>query len=92
MPFAGVDPMRPWQAFLTLTVQSIVNQGFDPGSGVDKTLSAEARTLGKEMRYLETLEQQLGFFTGLSPETEKELLVMMIRDWDNRIVSFDRAV
>lgn len=89
LPFQGVNPMRPWNAFLTLSVQFIVNQGFDPASGVDSVLTNEARTKGKTLRFFETLEQQLAFFTELPPETEKALLELTIRDWDEQAESFD---
>ena len=89
LPFQGVNPMRPWNAFLTLSVQFIVQQGFDPGSGVDSVLLAEARTKGKELRFFETIGEQLALFTGLAPETEKKLLELTIRDWDNQTESFD---
>lgn len=90
LPFAAINPMRPWQAFLTLSVRLIVQQGFDPGSGVDSVLLAEARSLGKEIRFFETLEQQLELFTGLDPKVEKALLVMTINDWDDEIAAFER--
>ncbi len=89
LPYEGVDPMRPWNAFLTLSVQFIIQQGFDPGAGVDSTLLAEARTKGKAIRFFETIEEQLALFTGLSPRTEKELLVLTLRDWENQAESFD---
>ena len=89
LPFQGVNPMRPWNAFLTLSVQFIVQQGFDPGSGVDSVLLAEARTKSKSLRFFETIEQQLGLFTGLGPETEKKLLELTIRDWEHQKESFD---
>ena len=89
LPFAGVDPMRPWNAFLTLSVQFIVKQGFDPGSGVDSVLLKEARTKRKDVRFFETIEDQLELFTGLDPATEKALLVMTIREWDEQSESFD---
>lgn len=89
LPFEGVNPMRPWNAFLTLSVQFIVQQGFTPGSGVDTTLLAESRTKSKEVRFFESIEQQLALFTGLSPAVEKDLLVLTIRDWDNQAESFD---
>ncbi len=89
LPFAAIDPMRPWQAFLTFSVKFIIKQGFDPGAGVDTVLSKEARTLGKDTHYFETLEEQLGFFTELPPEIEKALLVLTIRDWDAQAAAFD---
>ncbi len=89
LPFEGVNPMRPWNAFLTLSVQFIIQQGFDPGAGVDSKMLAEARTKGKSIRFFETIEEQLALFTGLSPETEKDLLVLTIRDWEHQAESFD---
>lgn len=89
LPIEGVNPMRPWYAFLTLSVQFIVQQGFEPGSGVDATLLAEARTKGKDIRFFETIEEQLELFTGLNPETELALLELTIRDWSQQAESFD---
>lgn len=87
--FNAVDRLRPWHAFLTLSVQFIVQQGFTPGSGVDTTLLSEARIKSKELRFFESIEEQLTLFTGLSPAVEKDLLVLTIRDWDNQAESFD---
>lgn len=89
LPFEGINPMRPWNAFLTLSVQFIVQQGFTPGSGVDTTLLAESRTKGKNVRFFESIEEQLALFTGLSPSIEKDLLILTIRDWDNQAENFD---
>ncbi|WP_428406862.1 TraB/GumN family protein [Hyphococcus sp.] len=89
LPFAAIDTMRPWNAFLSLSVQFIINQGFQPGSGVDSVLLADAKAGGKDVRFFETIEQQLAFFTGLSPEVEKELLLITIRDWDDQTAAFD---
>ena len=89
LPFEGVNPMRPWNAFLTLSVQFIIQQGFNPGAGVDSVLLAEARTKGKKLRFFETIEEQLALFTGLSAKVEKDLLVLTIRDWEHQAESFD---
>ena len=89
LPLASVDVMRPWQAFLTLSVQFIISQGFDPSSGVDSVLTQDAKADGKELQFFETIEQQLGFFTGLSSKTETDLLAITLRDWDQQIESFD---
>ncbi|WP_411819520.1 TraB/GumN family protein [Hyphococcus formosus] len=89
LPFAAVDTMRPWNAFLALSVQFIINQGFEPGSGVDSVLLKNAKLSDKEVRFFETLEEQLSLFTGLDPETEKMLLTVTIRDWDEQQAAFD---
>ena len=89
LPIAAIDPMRPWNAFLTLTVQFIVKQGFEPGAGVDSVLLAEARTLGKNVLFFETIEEQLALFTELDSKTEKNLLLITLRDWDNQAAAFE---
>lgn len=89
LPFAAVDPMRPWYAFLSLSVQFIVNQGFEPGHGADSVLSREAKVAGKDLRFFETIDEQLAFFTSLDPNVEKNLLILTIRDWDKQAASFD---
>ena len=88
LPFAAIDPMRPWFAFLTLSVQFIVDQGFAPGAGLDTILLSEARGLGKELAFFESIEEQLALFTDLPPETEKSLLVLTLRDWENQTTAF----
>ncbi len=88
LPFAAIDPMRPWFAFLTLSVQFIVDQGFAPGAGLDTILLSEARGLGKELVFFESIEEQLALFTDLPPETEKALLVLTLRDWENQTAAF----
>lgn len=89
LPFDGINPMRPWQAFLTLSVQFIIQQGFEPGAGVDTALLSDARAFGKDVRFFETIEEQLALFTGLAPETEKALLELTIHDWESQAESFD---
>ena len=65
LPFAAIDTMRPWQAFLTTTVQYIVSKGFDPGSGVETILLKEARLRDRNLQFFETVEEQLSLFTSL---------------------------
>ena len=89
MPLAAIDVMRPWQAFLSLSVQFIINKGFDPSAGVDSVLLSEARGTGKELKFFETINEQLGFFTGLSTEVEEELLTLTLRDWDAQVDGFN---
>ncbi len=89
LPLAAVNPMRPWNAFLTLSVQFITSKGFEPGAGADAALLAEARTLGKDLAFFETMEEQLALFTELDPETEEKLLAVTLRDWDDQEESFD---
>jgi len=89
LPLKAVDPMRPWQAFLTLSVQFIVKEGFDPASGVETVLLSEARAGGRTLKFFETVEEQLRLFSNLSPQAEKDLLVTTLREWDQHTDDFD---
>jgi uncharacterized protein YbaP (TraB family) len=89
LPMAAVDPMRPWQAFLRISINFIVAQGFDPASGVETVLLKEAKARGKDLKFFESIEQQMGLFTGLAPATEKKLLVLTLHEWENQKADFD---
>ena len=90
LPPAVLDTMRPWQAFLILSVKLIEQKGFEPSSGLETKLLAEGRARGRDFVFLETVGQQLGFFTGLAPEVEKSLLALTVRDWEKQTEEFDR--
>jgi uncharacterized protein YbaP (TraB family) len=89
LPMEAVDPMRPWHAFLRISVGFIVAQGFDPGSGVETVLLKEGKARGKDLKFFETIDEQLALFTSLRPDTEKDLLVLTLRDWDRQKEEFD---
>ena len=74
MAQGALEPYRPWLAALTLTVVPLIQAGYDPQSGVDRAIDAYGDAAGKTMRALETPEQQLNFFGGLSPELQREML------------------
>lgn len=79
-PFETLEPLRPWFAGLQLTVAFALKQGFDPNSGVDRILEAEASKAGKVLDQFETAADQLGIFVNLTPEQEKAFLVLGSRD------------
>lgn len=88
LPAAALEPMRPWQAFLTLGVQFILSQGFDPGSGLETKLLAEARARGREIRFLETVGEQLTMFSTLPSKVERDLLTLTLREWERQSAEF----
>ncbi len=75
---ANFEPMRPWFAALNLGVFQIQQQGYDPESGIDQVLVADAAAQGKTLRYFEDFEFQLRIFSDLSPELELEMLLSTI--------------
>lgn len=74
LPSGALEGVKPWLAALTLTVMPLVQAGYDPASGVDRSIDAYSDNAGKTMRALETAEQQLTFFADLSPEVQREML------------------
>jgi len=75
LPQALVEPMKPWLVAMTLESQSMVARGYDPRSGVEAVLGEEAEAAGKELRYFETVEEQLGFFASLPEADQVSFLV-----------------
>jgi uncharacterized protein YbaP (TraB family) len=75
---AALDPLRPWLAAITVGVQWIVSKGFDPSSGVDQQVWNWAKENGKERATLETIEDQLNVFAGLTREQEIEYLIVSL--------------
>jgi hypothetical protein len=86
---AEIERMRPWYAFLALSVKFIESKGFEPGAGLESRLIAEGRARGRDFVFLETMRQQLAFFSKLTPESERSLLVLTIRDWEQETAEFD---
>lgn len=83
MPAGALEGLKPWLAGLTLTVVPLVQAGFDPESGVDRSIDAYADAAGKTMRAFETPEQQLGFLAGLSPDLQRQMLSEAIAETGN---------
>jgi hypothetical protein len=68
-----VAHLRPAMAAMTLTLVELRHLGVNLG-GVDQHFSQRARADGKTLRFLETLDQQLGFMTALDQENPDEIL------------------
>ncbi|MBO9547527.1 TraB/GumN family protein, partial [Caulobacter sp.] len=75
-----MEPMRPWLAALTLSLQPLLKAGYDPQSGVERLLNARARAAGKPVSAFETLEQQVRFFADMTPADEMAMLKSTLDD------------
>lgn len=82
-PQGALEGYKPWLAALTLTVAPLQRAGYDPASGVDRSVDSYSDNAGKTMRSLETAEQQLSFFANLSPEMQREMLQEAITESEN---------
>lgn len=82
IPPAQLDLYQPWLASVAISIGSMAKAGYDPESGVDKALGAEARAAGKTMRWFETAQEQLSFIAGLSEKTQIQMLAETLDEVD----------
>jgi uncharacterized protein len=78
VPAAALDRLETWAAGLSLLAVSFQRMGLKADAGVESKLAASYR--GKPVSGLETVEQQLGYFDGLSEESQRAFLVGVLDD------------
>src|SRR5204863_553683 len=72
---ALLERLQPWLAAITLSMAPVEQAGFDPNSGVDRTINNEAVASDKHRRAFETVEQQLHFVADLPPPVQRQMLL-----------------
>ncbi len=92
LPQAAYDRMKPWLAAVTATITPLGKLGYDAGSGPEKVLGAAAKAAGKPVVGLETAEQQLGFFDGLSTPAQVEFLTASVDELPKLPAEMERMV
>lgn len=75
---AMLQPFEPWLAAMTIEQLRLQQLGLDPDYGVEQQLLKKAREEHKEVRGLETLEEQLGTLAGLSPKAQRAFLLQTL--------------
>lgn len=68
VPIDAMNTFEPWMASVNLGVMKLVNDGYDPNSGVESVI--ETAGTGKAFGYLEEISQQTDAFD-LLPEDEQ---------------------
>jgi len=91
-PPQALEPMRPWLAALTVSLTPLLRAGYDPESGVEKLLGAQAKAAGKPVSALETMEQQVRFFADMTPTQETQLLESTLDEIDEGPAKIDALV
>ncbi len=75
LPIEALQPMRPWFAAINISVKMMLDEGFDPNSGVEKVIERAALEQGARFAYLETVQDQLGGLAGLSDCEQVDFLM-----------------
>ena len=86
------DPMQPWLVYMTLSAIPAMQAGYDPNSGIDKILQAEAKSANKPVRGFETAEDQLHFMAGFPTDLQVKLLHQTLVDLPESVKRMDEIV
>ncbi len=80
IPIAMLGQTEPWLAAITVEQMILFRLGFDPQYGIEVHLSAKAIEDEKEILGFETVREQLEFLDGLSPPTQRLLLIQTLKE------------
>jgi len=78
-----VAPMKPWLVSMTLSAVALQQVGFTPELGVDMHFFERAGEGGKRIVALETIEDQIDVFDGLTPDQQVALLESTLTEMDS---------
>lgn len=88
----AVDRWKPWFVAINIAQLQMVKAGYQADKGVEMTITSMANEAGKNMRYLETAEQQLRILAGLPEESQIEFLVAGVEAYEETPEMLDELV
>ena len=74
----AVNGVRPWLLGLQISISSIVQAGYDSSKGVDTVLNLEARSSGKEVKFLESAEHQIRILSDVAMDDQVSGLMVTL--------------
>src|SRR5262249_16029829 len=89
---SSLDGFRPWLAELILVTSRIAKENASPQSGADIELEEAVLREGKEMRYLETLEQQINLIVPSDPKVELSEFEASLKEFRTEKDSFPALI
>lgn len=91
LPAQLFAPMKPWFASLMLSSLVLQRGGYETAAGIDMHFFERAQAAGTAVIGLETVEEQLDVFEGLSPAGQVAMLASTITELDDTLEQLDRA-
>ncbi|MDE2219188.1 MAG: TraB/GumN family protein [Gammaproteobacteria bacterium] len=82
LPAEAVEHFQPWFAAMVLEQLTLVQAGYESGAGVDMQLTRSAMADHKPIVALETMDEQIGFFSHLAPAEQRDFLRGTLKDLD----------
>jgi len=80
IPLEMLERTEPWLAAITIEQLALARIGFNPSYGVEMHLLKKAASDGKKILGFESVEQQLAYLDGLSPEAQRALLMQTLTE------------
>jgi uncharacterized protein YbaP (TraB family) len=77
------ERFQPWFAAMALEQMALAQAGFESSTGVDMQLTRSATADHKSIVALETMSEQMGFFSHLSLDEQRQFLRSTLRDLDS---------
>lgn len=87
-----LNVFRPWFAALTISNAAMTRAGYDPSSGVDTNVEALFKERGIKPNGLETAEEQIKVFGGMTREQELAYLRETMEEYENAATELDKMV
>jgi len=76
----ALDTMQPWYATVVISDAAIRAAGYGSSAGVDTQLRQDMTAAGKQLRFLETVEQQLSALADLPQDVQLTYLGFALAD------------
>ncbi|MEO1475631.1 MAG: TraB/GumN family protein [Pseudomonadota bacterium] len=92
VPRSSFDNMRPWLAAIQMSDLHLMGQGFSRDGGVERILGQRARSASIPLRYLETGAEQIELLSGLSEDSQIDMLVETARQIEDEPDILDEMI
>ncbi len=90
VPAPMVAAMKPWMAALMLSSLAVQQGGYEAEWGLDVHFHRKAVEAGKTLEALETAQEQIEVFEGMSPEAQVAYLLSTLDELDDAVDRMDR--
>jgi uncharacterized protein YbaP (TraB family) len=88
----ALDGLRPWLAELTLVTSRMARENASPESGVDVELEDTVQRQRKELRYLETVDQQINLIVPSNRRLELSEFEASLKEFRTEKDSFPQLI
>ncbi|HOY78186.1 MAG TPA: TraB/GumN family protein [Hyphomonadaceae bacterium] len=82
LPLVAIESMRPWYAGVVISEAVVRRAGYDVTSGVESVIRPAASAAGKQIRFLETIQQQMASFATLPEPVQIKFLTSGLAEMD----------